>query len=449
LNDLTLSLLTRRGFLGAATGAGANALAAGVSGSQPAQTNAAQTAVLKRGQIFADPTFDFTTQIALGSSYYGCTNPGKVFAIASKITDGDFESAYQAYHAAGREATQLAEEAVRQRHQVSAREAYLWAGSYFYASLYFLDGSADPTRLLPTWKEYETCWAAAAALFNPPIERVEIPYENTSLTGWFFRASGSKERRPLVILNNGSDGSELAVLAERGAAGVERGYNCLTFNGPGQGDSLWVKKLYFLPDWERVITPVVDFALKHPAVDAERIALIGVSQGGYWVPRALAFEHRVAAGVADPGVWNLSAAWTQRMPEALTDLIDSGDKQKFDQAMTAAVAQSLRLKALLNFRMRPYGMTSYFDVFRAVCDYNLKNIAGQIRCPMLITNPEGEPFFPGQPQELYHALACPKALIDFTAEQGAQLHCEVNAPGYRDFRIYNWLDEELGIGNKP
>ena len=52
---------------------------------------------------------------------------------------------------------------------------------------------------------------------------------------------------------------------------------------------------------------------------------------------------------------------------------------------------------------------------------------------MLITNPESEPFVHGQPRELYDMPRCPKTLLDFTTQQGADLHCEVNAPGYRDF----------------
>ena len=88
-------------------------------------------------------------------------------------------------------------------------------------------------------------------------------------------------------------------------------------------------------------------------------------------------------------------------------------------------------------------MTSYYDVFRSLRDYNLTDVAGQIRCPMLITNPEAEQFMPGQSHQLYEMLRCPKTLIDFTRGQGAALHCEANAPGYRDFRIYNWLDETL------
>src|ERR1022692_4891191 len=95
---------------------------------------------------------------------------------------------------------------------------------------------------------------------------------------------------------------------------------------------------------------------------------------------------------------------------------------------------------MLRFRMRPFGMTSYYDAFHAVREYNLSEVASRIKCPMLITDPEGEQFFPGQARKLYDALECPKAIVHFTREQGADQHCEVAAPGYRDYCIYNWLD---------
>ena len=99
---------------------------------------------------------------------------------------------------------------------------------------------------------------------------------------------------------------------------------------------------------------------------------------------------------------------------------------------------------MLRTRMRPFGTTSYYEVFRAVQEYKLADVASRIACPMLITDPEGEQFFPGQSQKLYDALRGPKKLIHFTRAQGADQHCEVNAPGYRDYRIYNWLAEIIG-----
>ena len=444
MNDAT-SRMTRRKFFGTAAAAAASgAVAGGPAIPGYCQDKVPQkSTVFPSGQMFASPTFDYTARAVLGTAYYGCANPGKVFAVASNIQDGDYESAYRAFFNAGNEAKGWADEAAEKHRRVSAREAYLWAANYLYASLYFLDGTADTSRMLPAWKQYESCWAAAAALTTPAIERVEISYENSTLTGWFFRASGAKKRRPLVILNNGADGSELDMLVAGGIAGTARGYNCLAFNGPGQGDSLWLKKMHFRPDWEKVITPVVDFAVAHPEVDAKRIALVGISQGGYWVPRALAFEHRIAAGVADPGVWDVGRAWTGRMPSSMLQLLNGGAKEEFDKNMAMALQSSPEVRAVLAFRMRPYGTDSCYEAFRAAQHYNLKDVAGRIQCPMLITNPEAEQFFPGQPKELYDMLRCPKTLMTFTAEQGAQLHCEVNAPGYRDFRIYDWLDQIL------
>jgi cephalosporin-C deacetylase-like acetyl esterase len=429
--------MNRRFFLAA----GAAAAAAPSLAQAPAAQVAAPTAT--PASIFTDPDFGFAALNALGQTYYHAGNPGKLLAILSQIKSGDFESAWAAFHQAGDEARALAESVAAKRHNVSAREAYLWAASCFSITLRFGDGTENPERMLPCYQQYAECWAAAAALFDPPIERLEIPYEGGSLTGWFLSADKSRRARPLVIVNNGADGMEISSYVLGAAGALARGYNCLIFNGPGQGDSLWLRKLYFRPDWEKVITPVVDAMLRRREVDARRIALIGVSQGGYWVPRALAFEHRIAAGVADPGVCDVSAPWLGHLPAFVRNALDGNDKSQFDQYLQMGAATNVRARMSLRFRMRPYGMTSYFDAFQAVQQYKLAEVAARVRCAMLITAPEGEQFFPGQAQRLYDALACPKTLIKFTSQQGAGEHCEVAAPGFRDFCIYNWLDETL------
>jgi len=428
-------MIRRRSFLAF----GASAATAAAQTPPPAATEEPA----KPASPFADPDFGFTAMIALGGSYYRGGDPGKLLAIVSRIKAGDFESAFQAYRDAGAESRTLAGQAAAKRHNVSAREANLWAAGYFSAALRFLDGTKDPERMLACWQEYNASWSAAANLFDPPVERLEIPYESGALTSWFLRADRSRRRRPLVILNNGADGLEKSMYILGGAGALARGYNCLIFNGPGQGDSLWVRKLYFRPDWENVITPVVDAMLRHREVDPKRIALVGVSQGGYWVPRALAFEHRIAAGVADPGVWDVSDPWLRNLPKFVRDVLDAGKKTQFDQMVQMGTSSNARAKAMLRFRMRPFGMTSSYDAFHAVRDYHLAEVAGRIRCPMLITDPEGEQFFPGQARKLYDALQCPKQIVHFTREQGADQHCEVAAPGYRDYCIYNWLDETL------
>ena len=116
-----------------------------------------------------------------------------------------------------------------------------------------------------------------------------------------------------------------------GAGALDRGYNAITFDGPGQGETLLLRKIPFRHDWENVITPVVDFPCGCGDVDPGRIALSGVSQGGHWVLRALAYEHRIAAGIADPGVPDASAAWTVNLPKRLLRLLDAGEEEPFNR----------------------------------------------------------------------------------------------------------------------
>jgi hypothetical protein len=137
------------------------------------------------------------------------------------------------------------------------------------------------------------------------------------------------------------------------------------------------------------------------------------------VPRALAFEKRIAAGIADPGVVDVSTSWTGNLPPPLLALLKAGRKAEFDQYLGKSVAP--RARATLSFRMRPFGYTSYFDTFKAVPDYNLRDVAQKIQCPMLITSPVNEAYWPGQSKQLQDLLTCPKKLLEFSQADGADL----------------------------
>jgi hypothetical protein len=391
--------------------------------------------------FFKNSAFEFVLLTSLGRAYYQAGNVGKILYVIRQIEDGNFDSAYQALIAAGNEARALAEESAGGGHAESARQAYLWAQNFYDSAIYFADGSGDSTRVTTAWQLMDDCWLKSIALFDPPIEQVSIPYEGTALRGFYFRSRSAKAQRPLLILNNGSDGSALDMWMMGAAGAVARGYDCLTFDGPGQGYALWKQGLYFRPDWERVITPVVDFALSRPGVDPKKIAIQGISQGGYWVPRAVAFEKRIAAAIADPGVVDVSTSWTATLPPPMIQLLKAGRKDEFDGYMAKTLDPAT--KTSLVFRMRPYGVTSYYEAFKASMDYNLTDVIGKIECPMLVTEPANEAFWPGQSRQLYDLLKCPKTLVPFSASDGADLHCEPAGYGLRDLRVFNWLDETL------
>jgi hypothetical protein len=195
------------------------------------------------------------------------------------------------------------------------------------------------------------------------------------------------------------------------------------------------------------VTPVVDYALTREDVDPDRIALLGVSQAGYWVPRAVAFEHRIAAGVADPGVVDVAETMIGHLDGSTRTLLEQGRQQKFDSRIRTVERFSKSLRYTMKFRSLPYGTDSPYEMFRLASDYRLdEETAKRIRCPLLITDPENEQFWPGQSRRLARMVDGPTALLRFTAEEGAVGHCEPKTPALRAQRIFDWLDEQLRIG---
>lgn len=395
-------------------------------------------------RIFKNQDFEFGLSMALGGAATRQSDVGECLAVAGRIKDGDADSWVREWTLAGERARHSAEQAEAGGHRASAREAWLRAATYHSTATYLAAGSRRRHDFEQMWSEHRSCWDRAAALFDPPVEHISIPYGDGRLEGYFFRVDESGARRPLLILNNGSDGPVPAMWLQGGAAGVARGYNCLTFDGPGQNAALVRQHLYFRPDWEAVITPVVDYALSREEVDSERVALLGVSQAGYWVPRAVAFEHRIAAAIADPGVWDVGTSWRAHLPKSMLRQLQRGSKDTFDRNMARAERFSKQARAQLEFRMRPYGLESPYEVYKALEAYTLDGVAELIRCPVLICDPDHEQFWPGQSQQLYDALRSPKARVRFTAEEGSDWHCEPRSPALRDQRVFDWLDDTLG-----
>jgi hypothetical protein len=454
-------VMNRRNLLRASAVAGAGSLltsnlvtTASAQSAAPASTTAT-TGSTANDMLFHDADLNYNFLTLLGFARYGLVDPGSALAVASQITEGDPASVVRAFVGAGDLFSAIGDTALAAGHAVSARSAYLQAASFTFTATYFLDAMGAADQFAPLWRKHQAQWDRGAALLDPPMEQVRIPYrprsvaqvpqQATSLPGYFFTVDNSGKPRPLLIFNNGSDGSLPFAWSVAVAPALERGYNCLTFYGPGQGLALVDQGLYFRPDWEHVITPVVDYAVSRPEVDPARIALMGDSQGGYWVPRALAFEHRVVAGVADPGVWDVSTSWgLSKLPPPLPQLFNSGNKVAFDEALQVGLASDPASAATLAFRSRPYGFDSPFDTFAAVQHYALSTqLASQIRCPMLVADPEGEQFWTGQSQQLYQALGGSNELVPFTRAEGADLHCEPKAPGLRAQRIFDWLDRTL------
>ena len=396
-------------------------------------------------RFFDDDGFHFATLIALGSAYRGLADVGEVLATIERIPEADRDAWVSEFSATAKRLADAGDASAHGGHGTSARTAWLRASLYYDLASSMAPGTSDPDRYHSLWEQSRALWDNAIDLWPTPVDRVRIPYEDGELEGYLWHPAGdTREPLPTVILNNGSDGPVNAMWTQGGAAAVERGWRALAFDGPGQGVALHRHGMHFRPDWEAVVTPVVDFLGDRSDVDAERIVLHGISQAGYWVPRAAAFEHRLAAVVADPGCTNVAASWETHLPDSMSTMLDDGDREDFDEFMEIGMSDDPVTAAELAWRMAPYGTKSYYEAYQAARAQSLDDeTIAKITSPTLVTSPDHEQFWPGQSEALYDKLRCEKQLIRFTVAEGADWHCEVAAQSLRDERVFDWIEDVL------
>jgi hypothetical protein len=441
--------ISRRGLLGSALAAGATGALVGVPGVGSAGAAPAKGKPEKRPAtiFFKEEAINLEVLFALGAAGYGATEVGEVLATIDRIhAKGDtVRSVYEEFLRVGRQSRDRADKERAAGRTVSARSSYLRAASYLDQALFFVLASKTPTRHHEgvVYSQMEEAFARAAALFEPAFEPVRIPWGGGRMPGWFLSPGGGG-RRPTVILNNGSDGQNVDMYVSGGAAAIERGWNALILEGPGQGSNLFLRNQVFVPDWERVITPVVDFLRARPDVDRRRICLTGSSFGGYLVPRAAAFEHRLAAIVADPGVTDAFVTWQDLLPPSLLALLRAEKATEFDRIWDQIPAHVPEIERFeIAKRSEIYGNGGGYERMASARRFVLhRDDARKITAPTAICAPQFENFFPGQSQRL-HSWIPGSTLLPFTVAEGAEYHCEPLAPQLRNERVFDWLEANL------
>ena len=386
-----------------------------------------------------DESFSFETLRTVGYTAYGGADIGEVIATAERITPGDGESWYLEWRTLADRIAGLADACAADGHTQSASSAYLRASNYYRTAEFYLrdDPQNDP-------RVADTSERAIATFRNAPDiaaqwTRVRIPYEGVQLEGYYLNVSGH-DRGPTLLAHGGFDSTVEEMFFAIGEAARRHGWNCLIFEGPGQGSALRVDKLPFRHDWEAVVTPVVDFAIGLRGVDPERIALVGMSMGGYLAPRAVAFERRIAACVAYDGVFDVAMA----LPKPDASELDSEQRlEAMNVLITHRTEAPTSQRWALSNALWVFGVTTARELLDQVAKYDLTGVADLIACPTLVCEAENDHFFRGQPAVLFEALQCPKTFMTFTATEGAGEHCHEGALTLFHQRMFDWLDDTI------
>lgn len=378
----------------------------------------------------------------LGQAGQGLTDILECLSAAAQITAGDEASWFSAWLELAKRVRARSDEHLAKGHRQSAGTSLLRASNYYRAALIHYPEPTDP-RLLEASAESDATYHRALELLGVPGRAVQIPYEATTLPGTFFTSPVATGRAPVLIVHQGFHAfPEETMWVVQGA--MTRGYHCLLFHGPGQGLVLRQQALPFRPDWERVVIPVVDFALTQPQVDPSRLVLKGLSFGGALAPRAAAFEPRLKALVANPGVLNWNAAMLRKLSEfpGLEPLL-TASPETFDASVGFIVQDSAAARWWFKDAMWKHGATCPSDLVAKLRAFNNEDVVGRIRCKVLVMDGAAEEFSTQEAQRLFDALSTDKTYLLFDENDTGLVHCQAGALLVAQERMFDWLDEHV------
>ena len=290
---------------------------------------------------------------------------------------------------------------------LSAGEHLQRAGVYYhFAKFLFVE---DPAQMQVAHRKAVECRRLALPHLRPAGERVDIPYEGKKLYG-ILRKPPGVARPPVMAMACGLDSCKEETDAYEQPF-LARGIATLVFDGPGQGEGEY--DFAIRGDYEVAVKAVLDYVETRRDLDATRIGLWGVSLGGYYAPRAAAFDQRIKACIALSGPYDFAANF-----DALPELTREA------------------------FRVRSHCRTQE-EAKRHAATLSLAGVAHRIACPIFIVTGKLDRIIPWQDAErLAREVRGPAELM--IIEDGNHV---ANNRGYRwRLQTADWMADQLGAG---
>lgn len=395
-----------------------------------------------------DDSFHFELLFTLGNAAFGAGDINEVLEVAKYMEPGNFTNWLENFQELAEQTKATAEDPHNAYDPVNVREAWFATANYYrQADFYNHENWSDP-RINSFWDEQRSAFDKGLAALRIPGERIQIPTENFTIEAIWYTPALDNVKRPTLVIGNGYDAAQEDSYHYLVAPALDRGWNVMTYEGPGQPTVRRNDDIGFIPDWEKVVTPVIDQLMRSKGcvVDKERLTLVGISMGGYLAARAAAFEPRIKALVLNGGVWDIHDAYASQLPPSLKDLFEAGEKQEFDAAATQLLSNPevpTTARWGLGHGLWAFKKKSAYEWLSSLKAYKLnKDILDKIDVPVLVVDAELEGFFAGQAKLVKDALGDKATYKLFDGPGG--YHCQVGASHEWNRYQFSWLNRTLG-----
>jgi len=297
-----------------------------------------------------------------------------------------------------------AQQEVENGHVQTARYFFFVAQAAYRVGQYGIVELTD--ERLRLYHKLDDSFHAFAKLYDPPMEKVEIPYKDYTMDGWLMRPKESVPSAPVVLMLPGATGFKEEFMLQAQNM-VDRGLSVLLMDGPGQGTTLYFNKGYLELNIEDAYAKMVDFLEQDDRFG--QIGISGGSTGGYYVARAAAVDRRIKACV-----WNSGSYY----PQEICDFVPM-----------------YHHKFALLFGASDDEMN---DIWPRM---TLEGYAERIECPLLIVHSESDPIFSlkGAQRTYDEAKSVDKELKIYPGTW----HCQAGAESEAFRYMADWLADRL------
>ncbi|AST58431.1 dipeptidyl aminopeptidase [Thermoanaerobacterium thermosaccharolyticum] len=394
--------------------------------------------ILKRQKYnirFKNNDMDFIFNWVVGISQIIGMSAAQVFYAVHDIKDGDPTGWREGFRRQGKFQLKEAEKFEHNKQNLASGQAYMGAAYAFRASLQYADPTADDFN--ERVREMEEAFEKGVRLIGAPVKSIEVPFENITLPGYYLEHDN--KCRPTLMMVGGGDTFREDLFYFAGYPGWKRGYNVLMVDLPGQGKVPGLGHC-FRTDMNKPISAALDWLEANAAVKPEKIAIYGVSGGGFFTAQAVASDRRIKAWIASTPIIDIAELFRKEFGSALKT---PGWLLNTFMKVTSALNESADIN--LKKYAWQFGSADFKTAIdRVFTDARSVN-SSDINCPCLFLMGENEAEeLKRQTSELYNTLrkrGKDVTLREFTAAEGADAHCQLNNLRLAHMVVFDWLDD--------